>query len=391
MTTNDACPARPMKRLLLLMMTVLFTVSLPGFARAQVTPAAGYTPPDDTPSIKVGTTIFYDYTFTQKPTATDADKNTIHSNAFNVSRAYINVTGNVSHIVAFRVTPDIVRETNTTVATTGSLVFRIKYAFAQFNLDDWMPKGSWIRLGIQQTPLIDFVEGIYRYRFQGTVFVEREGPGGSGSFLTSSDAGASFHAAFPQNYGDVHVGIYNGEGYSKVEANDQKALQIRGTLRPLPMSPVLRGWRVTGFYDGDNYIANGPKHRAVFDTTFEHQYVNLGFDYLDTHDQTSGNPAPPPIVSNVHGQGWSFWVTPKFGKGFEALVRYDHMRPDVDNLLKGGNGVNKRTIGGLSYWFPHQGSVSAALLFDVENVTFSEFTTAKPTQQRIAVHGLINY
>src|SRR5437764_961301 len=40
---------------------------------AQVTPAAGYTPPDDTPSIKVGVTIFADYTIQQQPKITDAD------------------------------------------------------------------------------------------------------------------------------------------------------------------------------------------------------------------------------------------------------------------------------------------------------------------------------
>ena len=32
-------------------------------AAAQVTPAAGYTPPDDTPKVNVGATIFGDYTY----------------------------------------------------------------------------------------------------------------------------------------------------------------------------------------------------------------------------------------------------------------------------------------------------------------------------------------
>ena len=44
-------------------------------AFAQVTPAAGYTPPDDTPSIKVGVTIYTDFTYQQSPEATDADAN----------------------------------------------------------------------------------------------------------------------------------------------------------------------------------------------------------------------------------------------------------------------------------------------------------------------------
>jgi hypothetical protein len=368
--------------ILRVLLAALCLVALAPVAEAQVTPAAGYTPPDDTPGIKVGATIFADYTFTQKPQAKDADANPIHPNNFNVSRSYINLTGNVSHIVAFRITPDIFRENNAASAGNGSLIFRIKYAFAQINLDDWMPRGSWIRLGIQQTPFVDYEEGIYRYRFQGTVFVEREG------FLTSSDAGVSFHTAFPNNYGDFHVGIYNGDGYSKLEPNDQKALQIRGTVRPLPMHPVLRGWRVTGFYDADNYVANAERKRAILNTTFEHQLVNVGFDYLNTCDRQS---AVPVVKPDIHGSGWSFWATPKFGRGLEALVRYDHLRPDVDNLLGGGNGANKRTTAGLSYWFPHQGSVSSALLFDVENVTFPEFTTARPTQQRLAVHGLVAF
>ena len=240
-----------------------FLISSGHPAGAQITPAAGSTPPDDTPSIKIGTVIFADYTYQQAPKITDADGNSVNASSFNVSRAYINVTGNVSHIVAFRVTTDVTRETTAGSALNGSLTVRLKYGFMQVNLDDWMWKGSWVRFGIQQTPFVDYSEGIYRYRFQGTIFPEREG------YLTSSDAAVSFHTAFPGNYGDVHVGIYNGEGYSKSEANDQKAVQIRGTFRPLPMNPILRGLRVTGFYDADNYIKNGDKKRGMFDVTFE--------------------------------------------------------------------------------------------------------------------------
>jgi len=120
-------------------------------------------------------TLYTDYTFTKQPATADADGNVIHPSSFNVSRSYINVTGNVSHLVAFRITPDVARETGTGSTLNGSMVFRIKYAYAQFNLDDWMPAGSWARLGIQQTPWLDFAEGIYRYRFQGTMMPEREG------------------------------------------------------------------------------------------------------------------------------------------------------------------------------------------------------------------------
>ena len=89
----------------------MFAALLAPAAYAQVTPAAGYTPPDDTPSIKVGATIFADYTYNKDPVTKDADGNDIHADSFNVSRAYINITGNISHMIAFRITPDVTRET----------------------------------------------------------------------------------------------------------------------------------------------------------------------------------------------------------------------------------------------------------------------------------------
>ena len=136
-------------------------------ARAQVTPAAGYTPPDDTPKINVGVTIFADYTYNDAPTIKDSDGNTVNKSEFEVRRAYINVTGQLNHLISFRITPDIASRfaTSTSVnlptgssvsASTnydGNLTFRLKYAFGQFNLDQWLPKGSWIRFGEQQTPV----------------------------------------------------------------------------------------------------------------------------------------------------------------------------------------------------------------------------------------------
>ena len=58
--------------------------SLP--AHAQVTPAAGYVPPDDKPSVRVGFTLFADYTYQDSPTATNADGSTYNPNSFVFSR-----------------------------------------------------------------------------------------------------------------------------------------------------------------------------------------------------------------------------------------------------------------------------------------------------------------
>lgn len=68
-----------------------------GTASAQITPAAGYTPLDDTPSLNVGATIFADDTRTMSPEATDVDGSTLTPSSFNASRTYVNGTGNISH------------------------------------------------------------------------------------------------------------------------------------------------------------------------------------------------------------------------------------------------------------------------------------------------------
>ena len=291
-------------------------------ASAQVTPAAGYTPPDDTPKIAVGVTIFADYSYQETPTVVDSDKNTIRKNSFNLTRGYINVTGSLSHWFSFRITPDIKAETGTGSSLSGNQTFRIKYGYGQVNFDDFAPKGSWLRFGLQQTPWIDFTEGIYRYRFQGAVFVDTEG------FLTSSDYGVSTRFAFPDNYGDVHLGFYNGDGYQSLNdqngVNNEKSIQIRASLRPAPGVPVIKGLRIAGYYDSDHYFSDAKRERVIGSVSFEHSYVNAGAEYLDAKDQTS-------VTKTVlHRDGYSVWVTPRTPIGVEGLLRYDEPNQNKD-------------------------------------------------------------
>jgi hypothetical protein len=341
--------------------------------------AAQAAPPNDTQSIRVGATIFYDYTFTNQPETVDADGNVIKPSAFDVKRAYISISGTVSHVVSFRITPDIRRETGGGSSLNGSLNFRLKYAYAQFNLADWLSAGSRVRVGVHQTPYIESQEGVYRYRFQGTVFAEREGG------LSSADAGVSFRTLLPDDYGDVQVGLYNGEGYTRPEANNQPSLQVRATVRPLPETGTLfRGLRATAFYFHDHYVQDAERRRFIAAALYEHDRFNAGFDLLTGTDRTSvATPA-------VDSRGVSVFVTPFFdekGRGLEGLLRVDRFTPDTSL-----DGVRTRLIVGGAYWFPHPGgAATAALLVDYEQVTFSRFATPQPKQQRLAVHGLINF
>lgn len=355
--------------------TVVLAIPLPaGLAAAQTTAP----PADDTPSIKLGVQLFADYTLTQQPKLRDADGNSVTLNQFEIGRSYINVTGNISKAISFRVTPDIVRETGVGSSLNGSYVFRLKYAYAQWNLDDHLGKGSWVRFGQQPTPWVAFIDEIYRYRFQGQAFEERDG------YLSSADAGATFHYELPGDYGDLHAGVYNGEGWQHVEMNDQKGWMIRGTARPAgPHEGVLHGLRVSGFFDHDMFVKHADRRRAAIALTFQHTYLNAAFDYLAAKDQPSAN------ATATNARGWSAWVTPRTTIGWEGLLRVDQLEPDTALPSQ----KKKRTIAGVAYWFPHHGGVSTALLVDVDNLKFDGFpaTSTTATLRRIAVHALVNF
>src|SRR5947209_3983303 len=212
-----------------------FLLAASAFAQQQQPPAP------DVPTFRIDVVLFADYTYTasQEPAARDAGGREIHPNSFNVSRAYINVTGTLNKYLSFRITPDVARETSSSSSLAGSQEFRLKYAYAQLNLDEWLTKGSWLRGGVVQTPWNDFEESLYRYRFQGQIMTEREG------YTSAADSGVAMRYVLPHDLGDVVGGFYNGETFARSEANDQKAAMLRVSLQP------LKRLHVSGFYDLD--------------------------------------------------------------------------------------------------------------------------------------------
>ena len=205
-------------------------------------------------------------------------------------------------------------------------------------------------------------------------FEDREG------FSSSSDAGVGFHTNLPGDRGDVEAGIYNGETYARPEVNDQKALMVRGTFRPFVTHAVLHGLRASGFYDKDAYVHDADRTRGIVALTFEHKHLNAAFDHLWATDQ------PLRTTPAVHGRGYTIWATPRASNGWEGLIRFDHLQSTGD-----APGTRNRALGGIAYWFPHQGTVAAALLLDAEVLRSSNFATNPPTQRRFALHALVNF
>ena len=303
------------------LLTLLFLVAaIP--AAAQTPPPAAATPPPEPeyPIVRVGMVSYLQY-------AAELE-NRDGLNAFDMTRAYLNINAQMARNVRFRFTPDIRRVTDGSLA--GSLTVRVKYGFVQF--DNPTPRG-WIRFGLHQSPWLDFEESINRYRVQGTVFAEREGliPG-------SADFGASYFTPLPKGFGEVHAGVYNGEGFSQTDPNKYKSVQGRLTVRPLPNRGVLKGLRVSGFYNAGWYAAGRPRRLGIAMGTFEHPRLVATVE----HVAATENPTPT-TGRDIDRAGSSAFLEVRQGiSGWAVLTRLDVYDPDQSL----GNNSQRRIIAG---------------------------------------------
>ena len=114
---------------------------------------------------------------------------------------------------------------------------------------------------------------------------------------------------------------------------------------------------------------------------------------------------PQRTAADVSSNGYSVWATPRLpfdnGSSWEALLRYDRFVPNTSTTLvpdaasprPGATMFNdqrqNRTIGGIAYWFPHEGNVSTAILFDYDAQSFDNLKTAPV--KGVAIHGLVSF
>lgn len=292
---------------------------------AQSRQAPASPPPEPNyPVVRVGVVSFLQY---------DAElENRDDFNVFDVTRAYLNINGQLSRNVRFRVTPDIRRVTDGSLA--GSLTLRLKYGFVE--LANLTPR-SWLRFGLHQTPWLDFEESINRYRVQGTMFAEREAliPG-------SGDFGVGYFMPLPGGFGEVQAGLYNGEGFAQTDANKYKSVQGRLTVRPFPNAGVATGLRLSGFYNWGWYGANRPRRLGILMASFEHRNVVATIQGLTATE----NPALLPRDTDRKGTS-AFLEVREGPAGWAGLVRFDAFDPD-DALV--GN-RQQRIIAGGAYWW----------------------------------------
>lgn len=289
---------------------------------------------------------------------------------FDIKRGYLTVEKELLPWFRGRITTDITTVNDPTSNLDGSLAVRIKYLYGQFNLPEvvFLTK-PFIEVGVVHMPWLDYEEHTNFYRMQDTMFLEKNG------IFNSADIGITFTSLFgglmnedyqnkvnsyyPGRYGSMSAGIYNGGGYTASEKNENKVLEGRLTIRPLP--DIIPGLQLSYFgLTGEGNKATNPDWTVnLGSASFEHEYMVLTGQYYWGKSNQKGD-------DENNKRGYSFFAELKPHKKFSIISRYDFFDPNID--IK--NDENRRYIAGIAYHIDKQHK--NMILIDYDTVNFKE-------------------
>lgn len=202
---------------------------------------------------KFGTTIYSDWSSTNKFSGNSAS-----TNSFNLNRAYITLTKDVNDWLGMNVTADLFTSKDANDVGNG-LELRVKYAYANFKFF-----GTSTMVGMVPTPSDAYDNSIWPYRVQGKNLLDDLGiqssadlgivnQGVFGGYM--DDEYLEFASKpFAGKWGGYMIGLYNGAGYDTPENNNNKVVSGLVYLRPLPTAPILKGLQLAyiGTYGQSN-------------------------------------------------------------------------------------------------------------------------------------------
>ena len=151
------------------------------------------------------------------------------------------------------------------------------------------------------------------------------------------------------------------------------SFQVRGTLRPLPMVPILKGLRLTGFYDDDHYAIDAKKQR----------YHRLRpRSSIRTSTSASSTTSVKDQTSAAGGGRRSACAT-RSGSRRGRASAWKRSSGGTGSLPTRRSGANRqRLIAGPAYWFPvTKSGVAAAVLLRFEQLRYMGAPNSKPTEE----------
>lgn len=264
-----------------------------------------------------------------------------HNNAFDVTRTYVNFNAKFAGGVSTRITPDIYR------VTDGSLAYRVKYAYVAY-----APGAANVtyKFGLLQTPWLSREEDLWGYRMQGSVALDRN------KYLTSADFGLSADTKLAAGKLDLNLAIVNGEGYSKGEGDDRKDYMVRASylISATDDNSATGGLRLSGYAGFGKPTGGGERTRYVGMLSYASKQFTLAGEYALATDSSTTTP-----TAEAKGSVISAFGVYRLTNSPVALIgRVDLVDPNTDVA----NDKNTRIIAGASY----QVSPNLRVLADVD-------------------------
>jgi hypothetical protein len=281
-----------------------------------------------------------------------------NNNAFKLKRGYLTVENKFNDIFSARYTQDITIDDEGDDA--GNVELRFKYCYLKANLPSYSAfTQSFVEVGLVHRPWIDFEEHINDYRVQSEMFLERANVINSADFgftyvtllgdKMDADYLQSISNSYPGKYGSISIGVYNGAGYHALEANNNKTVEGRFTLRPFPEK--LPGFQLSynmAMGKGNDTLSSDFRLNSFY-LSYESRYLILTAQYYSGKGNMSGS-------SPEKHTGYSF-----FGEflipntKFMLFSRYDYFDPEITNAYQ-------IAVGGFGYRFFKQNKI----LFDLD-------------------------
>jgi len=292
--------------------------------------------------VSVGMLAYIDYSSGVEPEHGDDESS---YNEFRLTRGYFTVKKELFPWMHTRVTIDTHQD------DTGDYKNRLKYLYAELRPPDFgLFTDMKSEIGLGHIPWLDFEEHINPYRCQGTMAIERAGT------FNSADTGVSLRGYFggklkdaaektgshyyDGRYGSWHLGVYNGSGYHASEENNNKALEGRLTVRPLP--DVIPGLQLSYFGicgEGNKEASNGdyPDYNVNLGMlSYEHPRATITAQYFQTEGHAKGNWVDPVTGDALETAGYSFFgkvKLPVLDEKLSLFARYDHFDQDDDDKI----------------------------------------------------------
>ena len=306
---------------------------------------------------------------------------------FSVTRSYLTTRIKLLPKLSARITMDGHQD------DTGDVKVRLKYAYAKYDFGNW---GDLTKVGLEggivHMVWLDFEEHMDLYRMRDKMFMERSGMFNSADFGITLAGGLGedlpgeykeeVNDHYAARYGSFAVGVYNGTGYHGNEQNEDKTVQGRLTVRPLP--DVIPGFQLSGLaiigegnQEGEpDETPNWHAYNAMASYQFPKGTVTAQYTWGEGNQKGSWTEPNDPSEATTY-EGFSLFGEYKIGPHWRLIGGFD----DFDRTPGSTDLSFKRVHGGIGYDFGNQN----ILLFDLDQRNWDQAELETDTRFQVVM------